>query len=772
MNVLMPLMIFSAILASLILLPGVMLPLWGCWVLGVLWCLMAWDYVIRLNLLKRVGGLAVVGCAVVILIGSLIPREQVDRAPGRASERVVEQVESTWNALYSGDIFKEFSLKELLLDYGRNLSSMDPFRAGQMILFGLLGIALGFSFLFPLDPSEGKRYRRYVLAVLAGGILYGIQMELLQVLSPSREVTFLSMFESGVGVLAGLVVFVPMHMAYSFCSQQRKHEGRFNVLGVGVDAVNMGDCLRKFQEIIEGQSPEVRSQISEGSGLISDRRSPISGSHRESASMTSALGVAGIVEARRNPRLQRILNESVLNTPDGMPLVWLGKLFGYNHIDRVYGPDLLRDVCAYGVDKGWKHYFYGAAPGIVEKLKDELERKHPAIDVAGIYCPPFRPLTEEEEAALIAEVAECKPDVFWVGISTPKQLYFMDDMKDKLDCKIICPVGYAFDVNAGVEQDAPDWVKYSGLQWLHRAIKQPRLWKRYLPDNPRFMVEVFLQVFRLRKYPMFTHERPLKPFKDAEGCIRYPLGITSVSAMTLPGAVERVAGWIEKGMSHYVNVCTADTMVQCFDRPDMAKLVSESGMATTDGMPLMLQGKLRGYDVTRVYGPDLMLELCKYGESRGYRHYFYGSTDDVLEKLKANLLEKFPDLQVAGMYSPPFRPLTEQEEEEVAERINATKPDIVWCGLGTPKQDYWVAEFQPKVNAAAFIAVGAAFNFHAGEVKQAPRWMMKLSLEWLFRLLVEPRRLWRRYLVGNPRFVMLCLRQLWSELRYGRKYSR
>lgn len=138
----------------------------------------------------------------------------------------------------------------------------------------------------------------------------------------------------------------------------------------------------------------------------------------------------------------------------------------------------------------------------MEKLKEELERRHPAIRIAGIQCPPFRPLTQEEEAELVEEVARLKPDIFWIGISTPKQLYLMDHLRDKLDCKIICPVGYAFDVNAGVEIDAPDWIKYAGLQWLHRAIKQPRLWKRYLPDNPRFVLEVLLQIFRLRKYPM------------------------------------------------------------------------------------------------------------------------------------------------------------------------------------------------------------------------------------------------------------------------------
>jgi N-acetylglucosaminyldiphosphoundecaprenol N-acetyl-beta-D-mannosaminyltransferase len=141
-------------------------------------------------------------------------------------------------------------------------------------------------------------------------------------------------------------------------------------------------------------------------------------------------------------------------------------------------------------------------------------------------------------------------------------------------------------------------------------------------------------------------------------------------------------------------------------------------------------------------------------------HFFYGATDEVLDQLKANLLEKFPDLQIAGMYSPPFRPLTEAEKDAVAERINASGAEIVWCGLGTPKQDYWVAEFRPRLNCAAILAVGAAFNFHAGHVVQAPRWMMRSGLEWLFRLGAEPKRLWRRYLIGIPRFIGLVAGQL------------
>ncbi|MDD3277045.1 MAG: WecB/TagA/CpsF family glycosyltransferase, partial [Kiritimatiellales bacterium] len=618
-------------------------------------------------------------------------------------------------------------------------------------------------------------------------------------------------FDSCVGLLIGLLTFIPVHLFYLWLAEHRaKGSSRFNVLGVGVDAVCMDDCLKLFEDIISDELPlqksGIKDQRSDQNSPISDSRPLTSGCHNGRAVMTSALGVAGIVEARRNQKLQRILNESVLNTPDGMPLVWLGKLFGYQQIERVYGPDLLRDVCAYSECRGWKHFFYGAAPGIVDKLKADLERKHPDIQIAGIYCPPFRPLTPEEEADLIAQVAEAKPDIFWIGISTPKQLYFMDQMRDKLDCKIICPVGYAFDVNAGVQEDAPDWAKYSGFQWLHRAIKQPRLWKRYLPDNPRFMFEAVLQILHLKKYPMFIHERPVKPFNDAEGFFRFPAGVVSLSAMTLQSARDRVMNWVKTGQKHYVNICTADTMVQCFDRPDLAKIVTEAGMATTDGMPLVWLAHHYGFrDASRVYGPDLMLALCEAtatlnqrSEVKGQRsdqnssdlrhqasdfcyltpdlrspisektcvsHFFYGATDEVLAQLRTNLLEKFPGLHIAGMYSPPFRPLTDAEKDEVEEMINVSGADIVWCGLGTPKQDYWVAEFRPRLNAAAILAVGAAFNFHAGHVLQAPRWMMKSGLEWLFRLSVEPKRLWRRYIIGNPRFICLVFGQFMHRKR-------
>ncbi|HNX52844.1 MAG TPA: WecB/TagA/CpsF family glycosyltransferase [Pontiellaceae bacterium] len=837
----LPLLLFTAILTGLLLIriiSGVALPLWSAWGLGLAWCVMAFDYLLRAELFKQIGGFAVTLIAVLILIGALIPKETVARYPRMASAELVDTFETTWNAVYTGNIFETFSPKQRLIDYGKSLASLDPFRHGKMILFGLLGFAVAVVYLFPVSPLKRPKgslkrpgglvetvqgtslkpsktvksedtqndlnesdkngrfndfndlnakavYLRRFLLLFSAGAVFAVQMELLQVLSPTRMVTGLSILDSCLGLLIGLLFFVPVHLFYAFLAEHRaKGSSRFNVLGVGVDAVNMGDCLKLFERIIETVKPEQSSSLQPLNGEVekadfnepSGRCNALNGLNESTARpvMTSALGVAGIVEARRNPKLQRILNESVLNTPDGMPLVWLGKLFGYPDIERVYGPDLLRDVCAYSASRGWRHFFYGAAPGVVEKLKEKLEQKHPQIQIAGIYCPPFRDLTPEEEAELVEKVNSSGTDIFWIGISTPKQLYFMDHIRPQLNCKIICPVGYAFDVNAGVQEDAPDWAKYAGFQWLHRAIKQPRLWRRYLPDNPRFVVEVMLQLLHLKKYPMFVHERPTEPFTDAEGYSRFPVGVVSLSAMTLQGACDRVINWVATGQRHYVNICTADTMVQCFDQPQLAKIVNQAGMATTDGMPLVWLARYYGFShATRVYGPDLMLALCAatstlqpQSEKKCVSHFFYGATEEVLAHLKSNLLKNFPGLQIAGMYSPPFRPLTGTEKDDVAERINASGADIVWCGLGTPKQDYWVAEFRPRLRAAAILAVGAAFNFHAGEIRQAPRWMMRSGLEWLFRLCVEPKRLWRRYLIGIPRFVGLISGSFFRR-RYG-----
>jgi N-acetylglucosaminyldiphosphoundecaprenol N-acetyl-beta-D-mannosaminyltransferase len=245
------------------------------------------------------------------------------------------------------------------------------------------------------------------------------------------------------------------------------------------------------------------------------------------------------------------------------------------------------------------------------------------------------------------------------------------------------------------------------------------------------------------------------------------LGV-GISAITMDQAQAEIESWIERGERRYVSVCTVHTVMECQKDPRMRQAVNEAGIGTPDGMPLVWLGKWwsrRG--VGRVYGPDLMLALCESSVERGYSHYFYGGAEGVPELLAESLQSRWPGLKVAGAYSPPFRPLTSEEDALVIENINSVSPDIVWVGLGTPKQDLWMAAHREQLTAPVLIAVGAAFDFHTGRIPQAPSWMQRAGLEWLFRLLQEPKRLWHRYLVYNPLFVSLVLVQLLRIRRYS-----
>ncbi len=177
-------------------------------------------------------------------------------------------------------------------------------------------------------------------------------------------------------------------------------------------------------------------------------------------------------------------------------------------------------------------------------------------------------------------------------------------------------------------------------------------------------------------------------------------------------------------------------------------------------MPVVWMLRWQGFkNVQRVYGPDLLQAACARSLETGWRHYFYGGAPQVAEKLKDKLCADYPGLQVVGMESPPFRPLTAEEDEDAVQRIRQARPDIVWVGLGAPRQDFWMAEHLDRLGVPVLVGVGAAFDFLSGAKPQAPLWMRRSGLEWLFRLATEPRRLWRRYLIGNPRFLYLCLLQ-------------
>ena len=251
--------------------------------------------------------------------------------------------------------------------------------------------------------------------------------------------------------------------------------GRANVLGIGISAINLDLAGAAVAAALE----------------------------RKARGYVCVTGVHGVMEAQGDARLRGILNGAFLNTPDGMPMVWVGKLQGFGHMGRVYGPDLMNRVCELSRRKGWTHFLYGGGDGVAQELQRRLEDKFPGLNIVGTWTPPFRPLDAAEEAELARTVNALKPDIFWVGLSTPKQEKFMAQYVEKLEVTLLFGVGAAFDFHAGRVRQAPRWMQRSGLEWLFRLCCEPRrLWRRYFSNNPRFAFRIICQLAGLKKYAL------------------------------------------------------------------------------------------------------------------------------------------------------------------------------------------------------------------------------------------------------------------------------
>lgn len=251
------------------------------------------------------------------------------------------------------------------------------------------------------------------------------------------------------------------------------------------------------------------------------------------------------------------------------------------------------------------------------------------------------------------------------------------------------------------------------------------------------------------------------------------LGV-GISPLNLPLATEEIlAASLRPGFTGYVTVTGVHGVMESQRDPALREIHNQSFLSVPDGMPMVWVGKWNGFtEMGRVYGPDLMLEITSSTEASGQRHLYFGGGDGVATQLSDKLRNRFPNIQVVDRITPPFRPLTAEEEQELADTIRRLKPHFFWVGLSTPKQERFMSAFLKRFpdlvsgwdHGLVMLGVGAAFDFHAGLVKQAPSWMQKRGLEWLFRLLVEPKRLWRRYLYNNPRFIWKIFLQM-TELR-------
>lgn len=224
--------------------------------------------------------------------------------------------------------------------------------------------------------------------------------------------------------------------------------------------------------------------------------------------------------------------------------------------------------------------------------------------------------------------------------------------------------------------------------------------------------------------------------------------------------LETIGRWKSGGERHYITLTNPHSVLLCHRNKRMKRATARAGLTLPDGTGIILAARLLGYPHSgRLDGPSLMLHICDLGRKYGYRHFFYGGVENVADRLAERLCKLYPGLKVAGTYCPPFRPVTDEEDQHAVQMINETRPDIVWIGLGAPKQERWMAAHVKRIQAPAMIGVGAAFDFHSENVKWSPAWIRKLGMEWAYRLAQNPSRMWRRNVIDSPLFLSKVVRQ-------------
>jgi N-acetylglucosaminyldiphosphoundecaprenol N-acetyl-beta-D-mannosaminyltransferase len=225
---------------------------------------------------------------------------------------------------------------------------------------------------------------------------------------------------------------------------------------------------------------------------------------------------------------------------------------------------------------------------------------------------------------------------------------------------------------------------------------------------------------------------------------------------------------IQEKRKGYVCLAGVHGVMEAQRNPHLKAILAEALLVVPDGMPTVWMGHMQGFcAMQRVFGPDLMIDIISRSEFRNCVHFFCGGEPGVADKLKANILEQFPWVKIAGTYSPPFRPMTATEEEDLAATLRLVQPDVIWVGLSTPKQEQFMARYLPMLDTKLMIGVGAAFLFHTGAIKDSPRWVKHIGLQWLHRLWQEPSRLWKRYVLNNPLFVVYAFLQIIGLKRYS-----
>ncbi|MGC9171562.1 WecB/TagA/CpsF family glycosyltransferase [Caldisericum sp.] len=419
------------------------------------------------------------------------------------------------------------------------------------------------------------------------------------------------------------------------------------------------------------------------------------------------------LKAYQDEDLLNIIKNSDLNFIDGVGIIFAAKVFkGIKIKERVTGIDLFTELLKVAEEKSYKVYFLGTKEESLKKAIENIKKAFPSLQIAGSHNGFFN-----EEDKIIEDIAKSNADILFVGMGSPKQEKFIYKNLEKLNVKFAMGVGGTFNVYANEFRRAPNIIQKLGLEWLYRFILDPKRLPRIL-TLPVFLKEAY--------------KRRFTPKKEVEF-----LGI-KVSNRSLIENLDIVQGFINKKEFHLIVTINGEMLSRAISDKEFLNILKEADLVIPDGIGVVLGARRFGERITqRIPGIEFAWELLRLAEKKGYRVFFLGAKEEILQSAIKKIREKFPNLEIVGYHNGYFK-----DDNEIRKEIINSKPDILLVGMGGIKQEKWIIK-NKDLNVPANIGVGGSFDVWSGKVKRAPAWVRKLGVEWLYRTVTQPERIWR-----------------------------
>lgn len=466
--------------------------------------------------------------------------------------------------------------------------------------------------------------------------------------------------------------------------------------------------------------------------------------------------------------LRDYLNSADVVFADGYGVILAALLWGYRIPKRITYADWAWQLAQLCVQKDFSLYFLGARPGIAQKAAARLQERFPALRIVGTQHGYFdKSPTSPDNQAVLQSINAAKPDMLIVGFGMPIQERWLLENWEHVEAGVALVGGAVFDYVSGDLQRGPRWMTDHGLEWLVRLIIEPkRLWRRYLIGNPLFLWRIAKQRLGLVRFDRKKEpERKRRYISEVVKTVKL-LGV-HVHTASMQQTLSTVQQTIRNHEHVYITYVNVHALNLGCTLPWFRAFLNQSKIAFCDGFGVKWGARLLGHTIPhRFTPPDWIDDLASMASQNGFTIFLLGSRPGVAAKVAALLQQRFPDLQIVGVHHGYFDKTPGcPENESVIQAINTAKPNILLIGFGMPLQEHWLKENWDNIEVNVALTGGAIFDYVSGELRRGPRWMTDHGLEWLARLIIEPRRLWRRYIIGNPRFLWRVLKQRLGLLR-------